>query len=84
METGIFTVRMDLEKQKELDALAKRLDLSRDHIIDQALADFLETHAWGARQIEKGLSEARRGEFASDEEIEAIFSRYAPSASTDR
>jgi len=28
------------------------------------------------REIEAALAEAERGEFASDEEVEAVFSRY--------
>jgi hypothetical protein len=30
------------------------------------------------REIEAALAEADRGEFASDEEVEAVFNRYRP------
>jgi predicted transcriptional regulator len=30
------------------------------------------------REIEAALAEAERGEFASDEEVEAVFNRYRP------
>lgn len=76
MKEGIFTVRIDPEKQKQLDTLAKRLDRSRNYVVNQAIEDFLETHAWQVQQIERGLSEARRGEFVSNEKIDRLFDRY--------
>ncbi|HEX8166708.1 MAG TPA: hypothetical protein VF601_13085 [Beijerinckiaceae bacterium] len=30
------------------------------------------------REIEAALAEAERGEFANDEEVEAVFNRYRP------
>ena len=80
MKEGVFTVRIDPEKQKQLDALAQRLDRSRNYIVNQAIQAFLETHAWQIAQIETGLAEAQRGVFVSDEEMARIFDRYHPEA----
>jgi predicted transcriptional regulator len=84
MKEGVFTVRIDPEKQKQLDALAKQLDRSRNYVVNQAIGEFLDTHAWQTQQIEQGLSEARRGEFVSDEEMDRIFNRYKPDSPADR
>ena len=78
MKTGVFTVRISPEKQQQLDALAKRLDRSRNYVVNQAIDEFLSVQAWQIEQIKQGLEQARRGEFASDEEMERIFSRYDP------
>jgi predicted transcriptional regulator len=84
MKKGVFTVRIDPEKQEQLDALAKQLDRSRNYVVNQAIEDFLDACAWQAQQIEKGLSEAGRGEFVSDEEMERIFDRYKPAVPADQ
>lgn len=55
--------------QKQLDALAKQLDRSRNYVVSQAIAALLDTHAWQVEQIEKGLAEARCDVFVSDEEM---------------
>ncbi len=81
MKEGVFTVRIDPEKQKQLDALAKQLDRSRNYVVNQAIDEFLDTQAWQIEQIEKGLAEARLGEFVSEEEMTRIFDRYTPEAS---
>lgn len=78
MKEGVFTVRIDPKKHKKLDALAKQLDRSRNYVVNQAIEEFLDTHAWQVEQIEKGLAQARSGTFVSDEEMEQIFDRYNP------
>ena len=36
----------------------------------------IELQQWQIRQIEKGLREADTGDFASDEEVAAVFERW--------
>jgi len=40
------------------------------------LSAYLQTEQWQVQDIQAGLSEADRGEFASDAEVEAVFKRY--------
>ena len=79
VKEGIFTVRMDPEKQKQIDAIAKQSDRSRNYIVNKAIDDFLDTHLWQVQQIEKGLGEARRGELMTDSDMSRIFDRYKTS-----
>lgn len=78
MAEGIFTVRIDPEKQQRLDQLAQQLDRSRNYIVGQAIEEFLDAHAWQVEKIKAGLTAADRGEFATDAEMEQVFSRYRP------
>lgn len=78
MAEGIFTVRIDPEKQQQIDQLARQLDRSRNYIVGQAIEEFLEAHAWQVEKIKAGLAAANRGEFASEAEMEQVFSRYRP------
>lgn len=71
------TIRVDNEEKLEkLDRLAKSMDRSRNWVINRALERYLATEAWQIEEIRKGIAEADRGEFASDEEVEAVFATF--------
>ena len=78
MAEGIFTVRIDPEKQQRIDQLARQLDRSRNYLVGQAIEEFLEAHAWQVEKIKVGLAAADRSEFASEAEMEQVFNRYRP------
>lgn len=78
MTTESFTVRTDKKKVKKLDAIAARLDRSRNYIVNEAINSLLELEAWQTKRTLEGIAAAARGEFASDEEVERIFNKYKP------
>ncbi len=45
----------------EIDALARATDRSRDDIIDQAIAQYLEANSWQMNRIQAGIDTAREG-----------------------
>jgi predicted transcriptional regulator len=74
--TAAFTIRLDDQMLAKLDALAADTDRSRSWLAAKAIEDYLELNAWQIARIKDGIAEADRGEFASDEEVEAVFSKY--------
>ena len=50
MATEAFTIRAESEIVHKLDDLAGSLDRSRNYLVNQAIKEYLETHAW---QVEK-------------------------------
>lgn len=74
--TAAFTIRLDDEKLAKLDALAADMDRSRSWIAAKAIENYVALNAWQIARIKDGIAEADRGEFATDEEVEAVFSRY--------
>ncbi|MBV5262595.1 CopG family ribbon-helix-helix protein [Pinisolibacter aquiterrae] len=72
-----FTVRLDDEKARKLDRLASRLDRSRSWVAAQAIDDYLAREEWQIAEIEAGLAEADRGDFASPEDIARVVGKYA-------
>ena len=74
--TAAFTIRLDDEMLAKLDALAADTDRSRNWIAAKAIQDYVELNAWQIEQIKAGIAEADRGEFATDEEVEAVFRKY--------
>jgi predicted transcriptional regulator len=77
--TAAFTINIDEPTLTALDNLAVRLERSRDALIREALEDYLEFQAWQVRKIEAGLAAADRGEFATDDEVAAVFAKYGVS-----
>lgn len=71
-----FTVRVPDETAAKLDQLAEKLDRSRSYMAAQAIEDYVARETWQLAEIEYGLAEADRGEFASDEDIAATLAKY--------
>ena len=77
-----MTVRVSAEKQKQLEAIAARLDRSRNWLINEAIDHYLEVYAWQTAQIQNALDEARTAsadQFLSGKDMENRFSRFSPS-----
>ncbi|WP_421929782.1 CopG family ribbon-helix-helix protein [Neoaquamicrobium sediminum] len=64
---------------RRIDALAARSSLTREQIIEDALAHG-RSLAWQEKWIagvQDGIEDADRGRFASDEEIAAVLNKYS-------
>jgi predicted transcriptional regulator len=70
--TSAFTIRLDDDKLAKLDALAADMDRSRSWIAAKAIENYVELNEWQIAQIKAGIAEADRGEFATEEELDAI------------
>ncbi len=75
-----FTVRLPDDTADRLDQLAEKLDRSRSYMAAQAIEDFIAREEWQLAEIEAGLAEADRGEFASAEELASVVSKYVKPA----
>ena len=71
-----FTVRILEETSDKLDELAVKMDRSRSFLAAKAIEEFVAREAWQLGEIEAGLAEANRGEFASDAEVERVLGKY--------
>jgi len=71
-----FTVRILEETSNKLDELAVKMDRSRSFLAAKAIEEFVAREAWQLAEIEAGLAEANRGEFASDAEVERVLGKY--------
>jgi RHH-type transcriptional regulator, rel operon repressor / antitoxin RelB len=56
-----------------LDELAASTGRQRAELAREAVAKYLDYERWAAEHIREGLRQARVGEFASEEEMAAIF-----------
>lgn len=69
------TFRLDSEKREALDAIASGIDRDRSYLINEAIAIYLEMHRWQLEEIQRGVAEADAGDFATEEEVGAVFAR---------
>lgn len=76
MSMAAFTVRVPEETASKLDQLAEKLERSRSYMAAQAIEDFVTREEWQLAEIEAGLADADRGDFASDAEIAAVVGKY--------
>jgi len=63
-----------------LQRLARATGRSPAEVANEAVQRFVEYESWKADKVERGLRAADAGEFASDEEMKAVFDRYKRAA----
>jgi len=61
--------RADADKIDALDSLAAAQDRPRSYLINQAISNYLELHAYQDALVRKGLEDVRKGRLVSHEEV---------------
>lgn len=75
--TTTITARISKQLRSELDTLTKSTGRNKNALVEEALRRFVEVERWQLADIEAGLREADAGDFATDEEVDAVFNKYA-------
>ena len=70
-----FTFLLDSEQKEALRAIANVTDRDLTYILNEAIASYLETYQWLLDEIHTGLDEAEAGDFASNDEVQAVFAK---------
>ncbi|WP_117193144.1 CopG family ribbon-helix-helix protein [Rhizobium terrae] len=71
-----FTIRVPDEVADRLNKIAQKLDRSRSYMAAQAIEDFVSREEWQLAEIEAGIAEADRGEFASNDDVARVVAKY--------
>ena len=74
MSATTVEIRPDLRLQ--LDHLAEEIHRSESDLANEAVTLYLAQQHRIIGRIQEGLAQAQRGEFVTDEEMEAFFARY--------
>ncbi|CAG1015038.1 hypothetical protein BURC_00855 [Burkholderiaceae bacterium] len=75
------SVRLPSDLKERMETYAELTGRTKSHVAMEALSEYL---AWRVPQIEdlkQAIAAADRGEFATDAEVEATMSRFAPTPS---
>ena len=78
MSIEFETVSIQIPKsvKAKLEAIARSGVFLEFDVYNQALADFIELHAWQTWRIEQGIAAREAGDYASDEEVAAAFAAW--------
>ena len=76
MDRQTISFRLDAKKRKALDALAQAQDRDRTYVLNEAIDAYLDVHQWQIEHVNEGIRQADAGEFATDAEVAAAFSRW--------
>lgn len=71
-----MTVRIPADLVGQLDKLIKATGRNKSALTVAALRNYVEAETWQIQEIQEGLAEADRGEFASPEEVASVFAKY--------
>lgn len=66
-------------KRKRLDEIAEIFGTNLSGVINEALDQYIDLHEWQLDHIQKGVEAARKGDFASDEEVKEFFEKNGSS-----
>lgn len=72
-----LNVRLPIELAAQLEAFTKATGRTKSFLAVEALEAYIDQQNWQIAEVKAGVEEADRGEFATDEEMEAIFAKYA-------
>ncbi|HTA23541.1 MAG TPA: ribbon-helix-helix domain-containing protein [Terriglobales bacterium] len=64
-----ISFRADAEKIDALDSLAAAQDRPRSYLINEAITNYIEMHAYQDALVRKGLDDMRKGHVVSHEEV---------------
>jgi RHH-type rel operon transcriptional repressor/antitoxin RelB len=74
--TTRLTIELPVEVKERLDALAETTSSSTSRLATDAIQIFVDLQEWQVKEIQEGLREADAGDFASDEEVAAVFAKW--------
>jgi RHH-type transcriptional regulator, rel operon repressor / antitoxin RelB len=78
--SNILTLRINSGLKKKLDKLAKSTQRSRSFLAAEAIREYVALNEWQIEEIKKAIQQADAGDFATDEEVEAMFRKWAKRA----
>ena len=64
-----ISFRADAEKIEKLDSLASAQDRPRSYLINEAITNYIEPHAYQDALVQKGLEEMQKGRMVSHDEV---------------
>jgi predicted transcriptional regulator len=77
METAILTLRVPVDIKDQLDKLADATQRSKSFLAGEAIRQYLDLEAWQIGEIQQAIVEADAGDFATDDEVDAVVRKHA-------
>ena len=71
-----MTIRLEPELKSRLDKLSAATHRSKSFLAAEAVREFIELNEWQIDEIKAAVKEADTGDFASEQEMRAVFSKW--------
>jgi predicted transcriptional regulator len=75
-QSTTMTIRLEPELKSRLDKLSVATHRSKSFLAAEAVREFIEINEWQIKEIRDAIKEADAGDFASDQEVQAVFSKW--------
>jgi RHH-type rel operon transcriptional repressor/antitoxin RelB len=76
MTAKTINVRVPEGLYNQIEALAKATARTKSFLTIDALTNYVQSESWQILDIHEGIKEADAGEFATDKQVNAVFSKY--------
>lgn len=76
MTARTINVRLPEALYNQIEELAKATARTKSFLTIDALNHYVQRESWQIRDIHEGIREADAGEFATDEEVKAVFAKH--------
>ena len=74
--SNTLTIHLDDAINDRLDALASATQCSKSLLVSRAIQAFVESNEWPIVEIQAALKEAETGDFAGDEDVAALATKW--------
>jgi predicted transcriptional regulator len=71
-----MTIRLEPELKSRLDKLSTATHRSKSFLAAEAVREFIEINEWQIEEIKDGVKEADANDFASNQEVQAVFNKW--------
>ena len=75
-QSTTITIRLEPELKSRLDKLSAATHRSKSFLAAEAVREFVELNEWQIEEIRAAVKEADAGDFASEQEVRAIFNKW--------
>jgi RHH-type rel operon transcriptional repressor/antitoxin RelB len=73
--SSVLTLRLDSKLKKQLDLLSRATSRSRSFVAAEAIREYVALNQWQIEETTKAISEADRGDFASDRDLQRALKK---------
>ncbi len=76
MTSRTMNVRIPEALYGQIEELARATARTKSYLAIEALEKYVQSESWQIQDIKAGIAEADAGDFASFEEVQAVFAKY--------
>jgi RHH-type rel operon transcriptional repressor/antitoxin RelB len=76
MVAKTLNVRLPEDLYNQIEALASATARTKSYLTIDALNDYVQRESWQIRDIHEGIREADAGDFATEDQVKAVFAKH--------